>query len=251
MQYFGSTLPDICEAAASRSQEMEDCEDHEAKGARPKVFKQKSSHKIKSSSADKLSTSKKLPKISIPEKIDDVVVESPADIRRGSEVSIESQVQSNGVLTESPPPDIVYNDSECSKSNTSVKNRISSDSSYESANEFVNKETGPEPVEVVEKEFKEDVCDNILDDYFFHNSQPISLLSCGVKECSGESCFNQSGDMIVRENLNVSSHPKFNIWQCSAYIPSHVLFEIRFDSHGPSLSASSVMVRRPLLLSKY
>lgn len=92
---------------------------------------------------------------------------------------------------------------------------------------------------------------SLMEDYLLYDSRPISLVACGIWDCDSSSqnatecsdnSSSSSGLLIVRNNLHSASHPMFSRWPCEAYIPSHMLVDVAFNSHGSSLGISAVRV---------
>lgn len=100
-----------------------------------------------------------------------------------------------------------------------------------------------------------------LEDYLVHDSQQISLVSCGITQC--DPSFQQDVEMedfsedeqginLIRHNLHHSSHPMFNKWPCYFYITQEHLSSFSIDSHGrhigseaPAMFFPSPSVSRP------
>ena len=84
------------------------------------------------------------------------------------------------------------------------------------------------------------------EEFLLHDSHHIGLLACGILNCDSEQQSLDklqgmpSGLMLVRNNLVSASHPMFSKWPCEAYIPSHFLINVPFNSHGTSLGVSCV-----------
>lgn len=87
---------------------------------------------------------------------------------------------------------------------------------------------------------------SLMEEYLLYDSRPISLVACGIWDCDSRSGLADntskglSGLVLMRNNLHSASHPMFAKWPCEAYIPSHILVEVAFNSHGTSLGAATV-----------
>ncbi|XP_018011242.1 uncharacterized protein LOC108668520 isoform X1 [Hyalella azteca] len=91
----------------------------------------------------------------------------------------------------------------------------------------------------------EDGIPSLMEDYLLYDSHPISLVACGIWDCDSRQTQSEcsdgarSGLLLVSNNLRSASHPMFSRWPCEAYIPSHMLIEVAFNSHGSSLGVSA------------
>ena len=85
-----------------------------------------------------------------------------------------------------------------------------------------------------------------VDDFLLHNTRAINLVACGIWDCDSQQVVPEeevevpAGLVLIRNNLHSASHPMFTKWPCEAYIPSHILIEVAFNSHGTSLGAYTV-----------
>lgn len=272
------SLPDLCEGAGSVRQHSDDMpqispshnqaatppvvepsqdsfqsSSHEALGAIPKIFKSKYGGKSKTSTEKRSSSgAKAVSKPSISRTIEysqvnnslskDLCIESVLDPK--TNINVETCDKSSNKLA------LEINDTEnTSEINTTEINEQDICEKTESRSPGDEDKDSKDTIErsVPLKEMRsenEEGCSSLMDEYLFYDSRPISLVACGVWDCdSGETHTDAaSGVVLVRNNLHSASHPMFAKWPCKAFIPSHILVEVAFNSHGTSLGTVAVGV---------
>uniref|UniRef100_A0A6A7FUG3 RING finger protein 11-like isoform X2 n=1 Tax=Hirondellea gigas TaxID=1518452 RepID=A0A6A7FUG3_9CRUS len=263
-----------CSASSSSSQRLPNVKDdtpqhagsdsfHEALGAKPKVFKCKSGSKTRTesdahkSSGNNMSTKK-----------------GSRDLKRTNETSHLSNSVCNDSLVKYES-DLEFSGSALTDNSKSLNTRNISEDNKSSENSLLSrdvttisdcivpnkasKSTKDSLVSFNESEGVSDVdkskvstkemCSSLTEDYLMYDNRPISLVACGILDCDGteqaattessSDTTSGAGHLLVRNNLHSASHPMFSKWPCEAYIPSHILVEVAFTSHGTSLAVAA------------